>query len=542
MNYKLVTLPFNVMPALWRMSLLNIFNRFAYRPLERDLVVIPYRNGPVAEIRSRLNSLSVTTRWTIAAPFLLLSIIFNCLALSSQLGQIHNASQILFLITYGGCALAVAWVIYLLFGVKDVILTDQLSLVVPTVWLWPEIASTKGSKYRQEKTKDKEHSRATLDQQDYLLGYRRIFWSELVELSVVDRPDGTGQTCFYLRLERKSGLELYVPLRNIPKESIALLAREIEKNAPFCRNLSQMAEVGRFQDYQDRLLPGVTYDQLWESLTTKTIGATSFAPLKPNCKLQNGRLTIVRQIASGGFSAVYLTEEADGAKFILKEFVLPFGADQEIADKAGEHFSREARFLKALRHKQIARVYDHFIEESRNYLLIEYIRGRSLRQLVFEEGPQAAETVLSFAIQIAEILEYLHRQPIPIIHRDLTPENLIVSEYGTLFLIDFGSANEFVGAATGTLVGKHAYMPPEQIRGKATPSSDIYALGQTIYYCLTACEPKALMTSSLARSESALAKKVDEIIRRCTELEAERRMTLTEVVEALLAVKNEAAK
>lgn len=187
-----------------------------------------------------------------------------------------------------------------------------------------------------------------------------------------------------------------------------------------------------------------------------------------------------------------------------------------------------------MRHKQIARVYDHFVEQGRHYLLIEQIRGRTLRQIVFEEGPQSEEKVLSYSIQIAEILDYLHNQELPIIHRDLTPDNLIVNEYGKLFLIDFGSANEFTGTATGTLVGKHAYMSPEQVRGKATPASDIYSFGQTICYCLSACDPKPLMSSSLPQAETTLSKKLNRVIQKCTELEEAKRFTLSELRESLL--------
>ena len=180
-------------------------------------------------------------------------------------------------------------------------------------------------------------------------------------------------------------------------------------------------------------------------------------------------------------------------------------------------------------------MYDHFVEDNRNYLLIEYIQGQTLRQIMHEDGQQTEEKVLSFAIQIAEILQYLHNQEIPIIHRDLTPDNLILSPRGKLFLIDFGSANEFVGAATGTLVGKHAYMAPEQIRGKATPASDIYSFGQTIYYCLSGCDPLPLLPSSIAQPPTNLAGVLNSLIKQCTNLEAEQRPKLSEILTSLLS-------
>jgi tRNA A-37 threonylcarbamoyl transferase component Bud32 len=407
-----------------------------------------------------------------------------------------------------------------MFGIRDVILSDETCLLFPTL-----LANQLRSSYKTN----------VWSRNRYLYAQaNRIFWSDLLEISIVDR--GLRNKChnFKLRFERKSGSTLEVPIENIPKDSIALLSAQIEKRAPFCRNVSQLAEVGRFQDYQRGLLPGVMYNQLWESLTAKRIDATSFAPLVPNYKLQAGRLTVVRQIASGGFSAVYLAEEPDGTKVILKEFVLPYSADNELAKKAAEHFARESRLLTALRHEQIARVYDHFVEDGRNYLLLEYIKGNTLRQIIFNDGPLSESKVLSYAIQIAQILEFLHGQSVPIIHRDLTPDNLIVSDYGKLYLIDFGSANEFTGAATGTLVGKHAYMSPEQIRGKATPLSDVYSFGQTLYYCLTGSEPKPLMSSRLPQPQTKLSNKLDEVIQRCTELEDQKRIALPGLIGQLI--------
>jgi tRNA A-37 threonylcarbamoyl transferase component Bud32 len=493
----------------------------SYQPGEKGLVVIPYRNQPLFNLRSRITSLSKGARWQLAAPFLVSVLALLIVVVVFATPQYLTVATVAKSLLASVLSLIIAAFSYLLFSVRDLILCDRFTLFVPLNVL------------RRGSDQIKQAFAATTGTVQYygLI----IYWGDLLEVAITDKPLKTGKHRFYLNLSRKSGSSVSLPICDIPKESIDLLAREIEKNAPFCRNLSQLAELGRFQDFERGALPGVTYDQLWESLITRRIEATSFAPLKPNYKLQNERLTVIRQIASGGFSSVYLVEESDGAKLILKEFVLPFSADQELAAKAAEHFKREARLLKALRHEQIARVYDHFVEEGRNYLLIEYIHGRTLRQLVFDEGPQSEEKVLAYAIQIAEILQYLHGQETPIVHRDLTPDNLIVSDYGKLYLIDFGSANEFTGAATGTLVGKHAYMAPEQVRGKAVPNSDIYSFGQTMYYCLSACEPKALMSSKLPRTDTFFFKKLDEVIRRSTELDLERRLTLTELVDCLVS-------
>ncbi len=516
MTSQALTLPFNAFKAWAKMVWTGCTNQLCYRESEQDIVVIPYRNEPYFSLRARLMFLSRRTRWLLALGLVFIANLLVVALFYDKFVVLGNHWTMASIVTFllGAFAVTAAvLVLYLCFGVRDFIVTDQFNMTIPMA------INIKRKKNGHANGVRKYH---------YL-----IFWSDLEELTIIERPSKNRSCRFYLKLARKSGYDCEIPIRDIPKESIEVLSRQIEKHAPFCRNLSQLAEVSRFQDFEQGLLPGITDDQLWQSLTTKSIDATSFAPLKPNSKLQNDRLTIIRQIASGGFSAVYLAEESDGTKFVLKEFVLPFCADQKLAKKASEHFAREAHFLKTLRHEQIAKVYDHFVEADRNYLLMEYIRGCTLRQLVFDQGPLAEEKILAIAIQLVQILEYLHNQEVPIIHRDLTPDNIILNEYSKLFLVDFGSANEFLGAATGTLVGKHAYMSPEQIRGKATPASDLYSFGQTIFFCYSGREPTPLMSSRPIQRESKLSQRLRQVIEKCTELEARQRFTLPEVIEVL---------
>jgi serine/threonine protein kinase len=120
------------------------------------------------------------------------------------------------------------------------------------------------------------------------------------------------------------------------------------------------------------------------------------------------------------------------------------------------------------------------------------------------------------------------------VHRDIAPDNLVVSNAGKIYLIDFGSANEFVGNATGTLVGKHAYMAPEQIRGKATPQSDIYSLGQTLYFCLEGGPPVPIKSSHASKCETEVEKSMDKVIRACTQLDAANRPASIAQIVAML--------
>lgn len=127
--------------------------------------------------------------------------------------------------------------------------------------------------------------------------------------------------------------------------------------------------------------------------------------------------------------------------------------------------------------------------------MLDHVLGVDLKQHVKQNGPLRQSQVINLAGQMADILHYLHSQEPPVIHRDFTPDNLVLTDGDKVIAIDFGAANEFIGNATGTFVGKHSYIAPEQFRGKASPQSDLYAMGGTLYFLLTGQDPEALSVS-----------------------------------------------
>ena len=272
---------------------------------------------------------------------------------------------------------------------------------------------------------------------------------------------------------------------------------------------------------------------LWEKELQSHFTTSTFVPLATGVTVGQKRMRVISQIAVGGLSAIYLARTSDGRKVILKELVL-HKADEESVKKAKELFQRESSLLVKLHHPQIARVYDHFVENGRDYLVLDYIPGQSLRQLVEAEGPRLEDKVLEWAQAIAGILLYLHGQNPPIIHRDLTPENLVLGEDNLIHLIDFGAANEFAATATGTLIGKQAYIPPEQFRGKPQPASDIYALGATMYYLLTGQDPEALSSSNPALVNSSVSVQTGEFVAMLTAVAvADRPADCLEVIQKI---------
>lgn len=257
------------------------------------------------------------------------------------------------------------------------------------------------------------------------------------------------------------------------------------------------------------------FTSLWDEEFSTRYSPTLFVPLAPDDELRGGAIKITELVACGGSAAIYSAKNSAGEQIIVKEAVIPKNSPEALKTKAIELFNREALLLSKLDHPNIAKVFDHFVENEHHYEIIEYIDGLDLRRFVKERGPQPVDFVLSWAQQICEILVYLHSQEPPIIHRDLTPDNLVLRVDGQLVLIDFGAANAFVGTATGTMVGKQSYMPPEQLRGKSVPQSDIYSLGATCYFLLTGRDPTPLETSQVDE-KSNLPLTLNPFLAKCT--------------------------
>ena len=169
-------------------------------------------------------------------------------------------------------------------------------------------------------------------------------------------------------------------------------------------------------------------------------------------------------------------------------------------------FEREARLLARLRHPALPRVSDHFIEENGQFLIMEYIPGEDLAEtLKRRAAPFSYEDVTRWADQLLDALEYLHSQEPPIVHRDIKPQNLKLTERGQIILLDFGLAKGMPlhmtrVTSSGSIYGyTPSYAPMEQIQGAGTdPRSDLYSLGATLYHFLTGATPMDALTRAAA--------------------------------------------
>ncbi|HEY4687685.1 MAG TPA: serine/threonine-protein kinase [Anaerolineae bacterium] len=215
------------------------------------------------------------------------------------------------------------------------------------------------------------------------------------------------------------------------------------------------------------------------------------------------RYKIVGAIGQGGQAAVYEAEDIrlQGRRWAIKEIRLDPDADETTRRQAAEQFQREASVLARLDHPTLPKVSDYFSEEEYDYLVMDFVPGPNLKEVMDEarrNGRMLPESqVIAWAAQICEALIYLHTQEPPILHRDIKPANIKLTPDGRIKLVDFGLVKlvEPDESRTITVIqgrGTAAYTPLEQYGGDTGHTdvrTDIYSLGATLYHLLTNQSP-----------------------------------------------------
>jgi eukaryotic-like serine/threonine-protein kinase len=198
--------------------------------------------------------------------------------------------------------------------------------------------------------------------------------------------------------------------------------------------------------------------------------------------LVDGRYRILRRIGSGGMADVYCAEDGHlGRQVAIKVLHRRFAQDQEFV----ERFRREAKSAAGLNHPNVVGVFDRGEHEGTYYIAMEFLTGRTLKDVVSADAPLSQERVIDLGTQILEAAGFAHRHGV--IHRDFKPHNVIVDEQGHAKVTDFGIAR--AGASemteTGSIMGTAQYLSPEQAQGHAvTATSDIYSIGVMLYEML----------------------------------------------------------
>jgi len=198
-----------------------------------------------------------------------------------------------------------------------------------------------------------------------------------------------------------------------------------------------------------------------------------------------GRYELQELVGTGGMSSVYRALDQLLERNVALKMLHPhYGDDEEYV----ERFRREARAVAQLSHPNIVTVIDRGEADWQQYIVFEFIDGESLKQLADRNGPLPARRAIELALQVADALAFAHQAGL--VHRDVKPQNVLVTEDGEAKVTDFGIARsldvEHGVTQTGTVLGTSNYLSPEQARGQTvTPATDVYSLGVVLYELLT---------------------------------------------------------
>ena len=243
----------------------------------------------------------------------------------------------------------------------------------------------------------------------------------------------------------------------------------------------------------------------------------------------DGKYKILNIAGKGGMSVIYLAiNEKVNKQWAIKEVIKKDYRDFDIEKK-------EIEMMKGLKHPNLPAIVDVIERKDSLLIVMDYIEGRSLEDIVQERGPLAEKSVIRWAKQLCDVLHYLHTRTPPIIYRDMKPSNVMLKPDGNVVLIDFGAAREYKpqNLKDTVLLGTRGYAAPEQYRmdGQSDARTDIYSLGITLFRLLTGAGPEELCPIRKISPNASVG--VENILIKCTKtLKQERYQSALETFEA----------
>lgn len=246
------------------------------------------------------------------------------------------------------------------------------------------------------------------------------------------------------------------------------------------------------------------------------------------------RYEIMEQIGQGGMAKIYKVKDMHLKKYWALKIINLEGWNENTNDFEKKLLKNsvvsEMEILKNLEHSALPKIVDYFREETKIYIVIDYIEGENLKEKVIREGPQEEGKVLEWALELCDVLGYLHERNI--IYRDLKPSNLMINVYGKLKLIDFGTARNYKenNNQDTTYLGTMGYAAPEQFGGKGQTDvrSDIYSFGATLCYLLSGGKRGEEAEKIIFQNCS---EKMNALIRKCMQIEPMNRYQFCEEVK-----------
>jgi serine/threonine protein kinase len=268
--------------------------------------------------------------------------------------------------------------------------------------------------------------------------------------------------------------------------------------------------------------------------------------LKPGTILNGGKYIIEKKIGAGGFGITYMARHSTlDKKFAIKEFFMSGynvrdnttnhvslqGLEVKDFDRIRQNFINEAQTLARLNNVAVVKVIDIFDENGTSYMVMPFVEGVTLQSIVEKNGPMKYEMAVNYIVQICETLTYIHSKSI--LHRDVTPDNVIVTPDEKIVLIDFGSARKFVNNKTQrqTTIVKPGYAPLEQHSATSRKGAftDIYSVGAVFYYLLTGKRPMDATERVLEKMKEPIElnpdipEQINAIIMKAMEMEGSKR-------------------
>jgi serine/threonine protein kinase len=372
---------------------------------------------------------------------------------------------------------------------------------------------------------------AFIDAKSIGMGTNFLHW-ELVQSVILKKQTQMGESLDgKLIIEsRNKYTTLSIDLTRIPdlKKRLLLLqlvdryAVDAQRNDEFLRAVHLSTDI----QFTELWLEGQSTEPQPDFQAKSTVGA----------KLKNGEYEVDSILGFGGQATTYMARATkqsadqkgvvDGSDrdrdnhVVVKEIVLPSQADVRVMQDAVSRFERGATLLAGLAHPQVVKLLDHFVENDKAYLVLQYIQGRTMRQVLGDAGPPDADMVRNWGLQLCDILDYLHSRDPAVIHCDLAPDNLIVTPSGQIKLVDFDVARVLDAKAYSVIAGRPAYTPPEQFRGNPTIQSDIFALGAILHFLLKGEDPPPLGGEIDARDSHKHLTQIETLIKDCLAFEA----------------------
>ncbi len=368
-----------------------------------------------------------------------------------------------------------------------------------------------------------------------------VKWASIAAVTQIREWDPLNGKQPVFIVKNKQGLEFKIRLSDLVRQKdVRTFFSMIKANAP-------QAEIIVDKEFQN----DNTYTELWLRYFSMPTNRTNKGSMENGTVLDEGRYTILGTLGGGGQGTALRAkyEPARGKAVsenhilkpnfellalnpdvVIKEYVLPVHRGQLTAQKTAEKLKAEAEILGKIDNPQVVKILDCFVEDYRGFLVLEYVQGDTLQSLVNRLGPQPEDQVVDWALQVCSVLSYLHHLEPPIVHRDITPDNLMLDQNEKIKVVDFNVAYQVDSSATATVVGKHAYIPAEQFRGKPVPQSDIYALGGTLNFLLTGLDPEPITRSHPKIIRPEISQALDDIVAKATSTDLSKRYSDVELL------------